>query len=56
MLIGYARVSSQGQNLDRQLGALNAAKVDKVYHEKASGKTVKGHSELEKAIDGRKQW
>jgi DNA invertase Pin-like site-specific DNA recombinase len=51
MKIGYARVSTQGQNLDRQIGALNAAKVDKIYREKASGKTVKGRPELERAID-----
>lgn len=51
MKIGYARVSTQGQNLDRQVGALNAAKVDKIYREKASAKTVKGRPELERAID-----
>lgn len=51
MLIGYARVSSQGQSLDRQIGALNAAGVDKLFREKASGKTVKGRPQLERAID-----
>lgn len=51
MKIGYARVSTQGQNLDRQIGALNAAKVDKIYREKASAKTVKGRPALERAID-----
>lgn len=51
MKIGYARVSTQGQNLDRQVGALNTAQVDKIYREKASAKTVKGRPELERAID-----
>ena len=51
MQIGYARVSSAGQNLDRQLGALRAQRCDRVFTEKASGKSLKGRPELEKAID-----
>jgi DNA invertase Pin-like site-specific DNA recombinase len=51
MHIGYARVSSQGQSLDRQIGALNAAKADKIFREVASGRTVKGRPQLERAID-----
>jgi len=51
MLIGCARVSSQGQSLDRQIGALNTAKTDKIFREVASGRTVKGRPQLEKAID-----
>lgn len=49
--IGYARVSTKGQNLDRQLGALRAENCDKIYREKASAKTLRGRPELEKAID-----
>jgi DNA invertase Pin-like site-specific DNA recombinase len=51
MLIGYARVSTQNQNLDRQLGALRAARCKTVLSDKATGKSVKGRPELEKAID-----
>jgi DNA invertase Pin-like site-specific DNA recombinase len=49
--IGYARVSSAGQNLDRQLGALRAERCHEIFREKASGKSLKGRPELEKAID-----
>lgn len=51
MLIGYARVSTQAQNLDRQIGALNGAGVERIFREKATAKTVKGRPQLEKAID-----
>ena len=51
MLVGYARVSSSQQNLDRQLGALRALRCDKVFAEKASGKSLKGRPQLERAID-----
>lgn len=39
MLIGYARVSTEEQNLDRQIDALTAAGVDKrnLYQEKITG-------------------
>ena len=34
---GYARVSTEAQNLDRQLDALNRYGVDKIYNEKMTG-------------------
>lgn len=38
MKIGYARVSTVEQNLDRQIKALEDAKVEKLFQDKASGK------------------
>lgn len=51
MRIGYARVSTQAQSLDRQIGALNGAGVERIFREKATARTVKGRPQLEKAID-----
>ncbi len=41
MLTGYARVSTQTQNLDRQIGSLKGVGVDRTFREKATDKTVK---------------
>lgn len=38
MKIGYARVSSKDQNLDRQIAALNEAGVESIFADKQSGK------------------
>lgn len=38
MTIGYARVSTTDQNLDRQIDAFNTFGVDKIYADKMSGK------------------
>lgn len=46
--IGYARVSSYGQHLDMQIAALEQARCDKIYVEKASG--VKERPELQSAL------
>ena len=50
MIIGYARVSTQDQNLDRQLGQLKAAGCERIYKEKASGKN-KERPELNRLLD-----
>src|SRR5262245_19213291 len=49
-MIGYARVSSAAQSLDRQLGALRAEACDQIFAEQASGKSLNGRPQLEKAI------
>lgn len=51
MLIGYARVSTKGQNIDRQIATLRSAGCDEIYRDKASGKAIRGRPQLERAID-----
>lgn len=48
--IGYARVSTQDQNLDRQLDTLKEAGCDKIYKEKITG-TKKDRPELDKLLE-----
>ena len=50
MLIGYARVSTQDQNPDRQIIALKKAGCEKLFVEKASG-AQRERYELEAALD-----
>jgi hypothetical protein len=38
-LVGYGRVSTTGQNLDRQIHALTGAGCQKVFTDKKSGRT-----------------
>lgn len=49
-VFGYARVSTEAQNLDRQLDALEHYGVDMIYNEKMSG-TKKNRPELAKLLD-----
>lgn len=49
MKIGYARVSTNDQNLDRQISALKKAGVNKIFEEKVSGKNIE-RSELKKML------
>ncbi|WP_455566393.1 recombinase family protein [Nocardia fusca] len=49
-LIGYARVSTRDQNLDRQTRALKASGCKKVFADKKSGKDVE-REQLAKCLD-----
>jgi DNA invertase Pin-like site-specific DNA recombinase len=49
-LVGYARVSTKGQLLDRQLHALTEARCIRIYADKKSGKNAE-REELWKALD-----
>lgn len=49
MIIGYARVSTDGQTLDSQQAQLKSAGADKIFSEKVSG-VVTDRRELAKAI------
>jgi DNA invertase Pin-like site-specific DNA recombinase len=49
MIIGYARVSTDGQTLDAQLAALKAAGAERVFSEKISG-AITDRKALAKAI------
>ncbi len=48
--VGYARVSTTDQNLDRQMEALERAGAEKIFQEKMSGKSMTERLELQKAL------
>ena len=50
MKIGYARVSTEEQNLDRQLDSLKEAGCEKIFQEKITG-TKKERPELDKLME-----
>lgn len=50
ILLGYARVSTKGQNLDRQIAALTDCGCVKIFSDKKSGKNAE-REELWKALD-----
>lgn len=50
MKVGYARVSTIDQNLDRQIEALERAGAEKIFQERMSGKSMTERLELQKAL------
>lgn len=50
MIIGYARVSTEAQELNRQIDLLNTYGVDKMYSEKMTG-TRRDRPQLERLLD-----
>ena len=48
MKYGYARVSSNGQDYDGQVEVLKATGCERVYCDKASGKSIDGRREFDK--------
>jgi DNA invertase Pin-like site-specific DNA recombinase len=51
MIIGYARVSSIDQNLERQLDNLKTFGVEKIFTEKQSGKSVENRPVFQEALN-----
>lgn len=51
MRIAYIRISSNSQNIDRQEVLMKKLGVDKLYVEKASGKSVQGREQLKAMLD-----
>ena len=49
-LVGYARVSTQSQDLTRQTKALKRLGCAAIYSDKASGKSMAGRPELARAL------
>uniref|UniRef100_UPI00210B26D1 recombinase family protein n=1 Tax=Staphylococcus aureus TaxID=1280 RepID=UPI00210B26D1 len=51
MIVGYARVSSLDQKLERQLENLKTFGVEKIFTEKQSGKSVENRPILHEALN-----
>ena len=51
MKVGYARVSSVGQNLESQIKSLKDFGCEKIFQEKVSGTSTKGREELERCLE-----
>lgn len=51
MKVGYARVSTLGQSLANQLESLTKEGCEKIFEEKASGKSADDREQLQMALD-----
>lgn len=51
MKIGYARVSSSGQDYETQVAKLKAEGCEKIFHEKQSGKSADDRAQLQAALE-----
>ena len=51
MKVGYARVSSVGQNLSSQIIALKEYGCEKIFQEKVSGTSTKGREQLKEMLN-----
>ena len=51
MKVGYARVSSIGQNLQSQIDALEAYGCEKIFQEKVSGTSTKGREQFKEMLN-----
>lgn len=54
MIIGYARVSTDDQNLDSQLDALKVAGAERIFADKITG-TARSRPELDRLLDQLRQ-
>jgi DNA invertase Pin-like site-specific DNA recombinase len=50
MIYGYARVSTEAQNLAYQVGKLREAECERIFHEKRSGKNTTARPELARLL------
>ncbi len=51
MIVGYARVSSIDQNLERQLENLKTFGAEKIFTEKQSGKSIENRPILQEVLN-----
>ena len=51
MKVGYARVSTLSQSLENQLDSLRAEGCEKIFEEKASGKSADNREQLQQALE-----
>ena len=51
MIVGYARVSSVDQNLERQLENLKTFGAEKIFTEKQSGQSIENRPVFQEALN-----